>query len=57
MNIFEHMNRKTAYTGQELADLMGEPLKAVTYELNEQYYKGRISRQSARGYMFYFLTE
>ena len=57
MNIFEFMDRKTAYTAQELADLMREPLKDVEIELTEQHQKGKIAMQNARGYQFFYINE
>ena len=57
MNIFEHMNRKTAYTAQELADLAGSTLKEMETALLEQNQKGKVSTQEARGYKFYFINE
>lgn len=57
MKIFEYMNRKTAYTAQELADLMGETLKDVEADLDVQSKKGTIDSQEARGYIFYFKNE
>ena len=51
------MNRKTAYTAQELADLMGETLKDVEADLDVQSKKGTIDSQEARGYIFYFKNE
>ena len=57
MNLSEHMNRKTAYTAQELADVIGEPLKAVEHELNNEVQRGKIAFESARGYKFYYIKE
>ncbi len=57
MNIFEHMSRKTAYTAQELADLAGSTLKEIETTLMDQYKKGKIGIETARGYKFYFINE
>ena len=57
MNIFEHMNRKTAYTAQELADLAGTTLKDMEEVLMDQYQKGKIGIEFARGYKFYYINE
>ena len=57
MNIFEHMNRKTAYTAQELADIASTTLKETEIALMDQYQKGKIGLQEARGYTFYFINE
>ena len=57
MNIFEHMSRKTAYTAQELADIVGSTLKEIEIELIEQHQKGKIGIETARGYKFYFINE
>lgn len=57
MNIFEHIDRKTGYTAQELADIADSTLKEMETALMDQYQKGKIGMESANGYKFYFINE